>query len=1857
MSKEFYEKISSLSPKRLALLALDLHAESEALKRARSEPIAIVGASCRVPGGVRTPEDFWRLLSQGVDAITEVPRERWDAEALFDPDPSKRGRTYARWGGFIDGVDQFDAAFFGVSPREASRMDPQQRMLLEVAWEALERAGQPPDQLAGSKSGVFLGIIGSDYAQLQARQLGDAPDIYHLTGTSLNAAAGRLAYTLGLQGPCMSIDTACSSSLVGLHVACQSLRNRECDLALSAGVNLMLMPDPTVALSSSRGLAPDGRCKTFDAAANGFVRAEGCVVLVLKRLSDALANGDEILSLVAGSAVNQDGASSGLMVPNGPAQERVIEQALASAGLKPSQVSFVEAHGTGTSLGDPIELQALARVLGAGRSADTPLYVGSVKTNVGHLEATAGLTGILKTALSLRHEAIPPNLHFHRLNPDIVLDGAPVVVPTALQPWPRAEQPRLAGVSAFGISGTNAHVILQEPPVPSSRPAVPARGAELLVLSARSSEALQAMAGSHAHWLAAHPEVSLRDICATAALSRSHHEHRLALAGHTHAELEEKLGAYARGEPVPGAATGRASGQTRRRVVFVFPGQGSQWLGMGRKLLAEEAAFREAMERCDAAIQACAGFSVLGELAAEEGKGRLHEIDVIQPVLFAMEVALAELWRAWGIEPDAVVGHSMGEVAAAHVAGTLSLEDAAKVICRRSRLLRGVSGQGSMLLVDLTLEEAKQALHGWESQVSVAVSNSVRSTVLSGAPGALEDIAQRLKQRDVFCRFVKVDVASHSPQMDPLRPDLLAALQDLAPRASRVPICSTVTGRMTDGAEFRAGYWADNLREPVLFSKAIEKLAVDGHDLFIELSPHPILLPAVEQHLRHLGREGTVLPSLRRDEDERGAMLSSLGALYAVGHEVDLKRQHPVRGRLAALPTYPWQHERFWIESSTRTRRARDAGHHPLLGTHLSLAGQEGAHLWQTELYADSPSYLSDHVVHGEVVLPGTGYLEMALAGASEAFGPGRLALEDVIFQEMMVLPREEALSVQMRVIPGADGTRRFQVFSRPVDGVGAWTLHAEGRLSESTRAEPFALDEARARCPELLEGEKHYQLMLERGVDFGPSFRLVKEMWKGEGEAVARLELSPSVAAEMTAHQLHPALLDACLQAINGAGLGDRRGETFVPVAVDSLRMHGRPGHALWSHARVRPGTGGGPGSIEADVTLLDAEGNILMEARGLMARRLDAVRRRSADEIDQWMYRVDWQEAPRETPTAVSESKPGTWLVLADRAGFSAKLRAVLSERGERCILVSHGEETRLIEPGHYVVDPSRAEGFTRILDAEFGAGRPACRGVVHLFSLDVPGLEAGADALVKARTLGAASALHLTQALVASGFRDMPRVCLVTEGVQAVKPGEQVAHVEQAPLWGLGRVLTLEHPELRCCSVDLGARDEVQARALADELLASSPEEQVALRGSARFVARLSRMERSTAAPAELRADATYLITGGLGGLGLKLAEWLVDRGARHLALLGRKGASAEAQPVLDALRAGGVEVRVFKADAAARPDLERVLGEVAAEMPPLRGVFHAAAVLDDGVLVNLTAERLRTVMEPKVHGAWHLHTLTASAPLEHFVLFAAAGSLLGSPGQGNYAAANVFLDALAAYRRGLGLPALSVDWGAWAGVGLAAAAEARGERITQRGVDTMPPSQALEALSRILGSPLSRVVVMRFDLRQWSEFYLTAARSPFLSRLAREQASAANVPAVRGAFVETLRAAEVLKRASLLEAHLCEQAGHVLRLAPSRIDPQEPLGSMGLDSLMGLEIRNRLEASLGLRLPATLVWRHPTVAALVVHLAEQLQLPITTQAEQPRDEAATLEAAIVNNVKQLSDDEAEALLAEKLAALAD
>ncbi|MEU9236942.1 type I polyketide synthase [Streptomyces subrutilus] len=916
-----------------------LRGRLDALEQKRHEPIAIVGIGCRLPGGVTSPGAFWQMISSGTDAITGVPGDRWDADAYYDPDPNAPGRTTMRFGGFIDGVDRFDPYFFGISPREAARMDPQQRHFLEVAWEALEDAGLPREKLQGSATGVFVGANATDYLQMQLEDPAGL-DTYTVVGGTNCIISNRLSYQLDLRGPSMTVDTACSSSLVAVHLACQSLRTQECSTAVAAGMNLILSPTMTVAHSKGLPLAPDGRCKTFDAKADGYTRGEGVGVLVLKRLSDATRDGDRIWAVIRGSAVNQDGLTNGLTAPSGLSQRDVIRAALRSARLEPSQVTLLEAHGTGTSLGDPIEVEALHEVYGTADAGGGSCVLGSVKTNIGHLEAGAGLAGLIKVALSIHHRAVAPNLHLEEVNPHISLGGGRLRIPTEAASWDEPAERRHGAVSSFGAGGTNAHVVLgpapqdDEAPRPgdappgeaapqAAAPGVPqaVQGPWLLPVYAGTADALVPMARAWRDHLQDRRtrQEPFSALVHGATTRRTRHAHRLAVAASTHAEAAERLDMWLADKAPASVVTGRTGGDISDKVVFVFPGQGAQRAGMGRELMRVCPVFTAAVTECDEAFRRWTdgGFSVIDTVMGLEDGAPLERIDVIQPALFAIAVGLAARARAFGVEPDAVVGHSMGEVAAAHVAGVLSLDDAARVICRRSFLLRRISGQGAMLVAGLPFDQAAEFVADHSDRVSVAVSNSPTSTVLSGDPEVLAELAGALEARNVFCRHVKVDVASHSPQVDALRADLLAELKGIEPRAGRVPVLSTVTGELCDGSGFDAEYWAGNLREPVLFWDAVGSLIDSDHGVFVEMSPHPTLLSAVEQAFEHSGREGLALPSMRRDEPEAHGLLEILGSLHAHGLPARLAELLPAApARPVPLPSYAWQHESFWFRAS-----------------------------------------------------------------------------------------------------------------------------------------------------------------------------------------------------------------------------------------------------------------------------------------------------------------------------------------------------------------------------------------------------------------------------------------------------------------------------------------------------------------------------------------------------------------------------------------------------------------------------------------------------------------------------------------------------------------------------------------------------------------------------------------------------------------------------------------------------------------------------------------------------------------------------------------------------------------------------
>lgn len=1553
-----YPTIASLSQ----YLAGDFDTETAASqdRAATTEPIAIIGIGCRFPGA-HGPRAFWQLLRAGVDAITEVPPERFDLNVVYDPDPATPGTINTRWGGFLEQVDQFDAHFFGISPREAARMDPQQRLLLEVAWEALEDAGQAVERLAGTSAGVFIGIATNDYGRIQ---LSDPTliDAYAGTGNALSIAANRLSYVFDFRGPSLAVDTACSSSLVAVHLACQSLRNGESTLALAGGVNLILSPDITINFTKAGALAPDGRCKTFDARANGFVRSEGVGVVVLKPLTRALADGDPIYAVIRGSAVNQDGRSNGLMAPNPLAQEAVLREAYRRAGVSPGQVQYVEAHGTGTFLGDPIEARALGTVLATERLDGDLCAIGSVKTNIGHLEAAAGVAGLVKVALALKHRQLPPSLHFQEPNPHIPFATLPLRVQTVLEPWPEGSSPALAGVSSFGFGGTNAHVVLQEAPstlYEAEQPeehagnngqlvASPAQASWLFPLSARSPQALQALARAYQEVLTTHEVTpSLQDLCYTVSVRRSHHDHRLAVAGSSREELDEGLAAFLRGEARSGLSSGRAAAGRRKKLVFVFSGQGSQWHGMGKMLLAQEPVFREALEQCDQVMQAYTDWSVLQTITSgEESSSRLNEVDVVQPTLFAMQVALAALWRSWSVVPDAVVGHSMGEVAGAYVAGALSLEDAARVICRRSRLAKRTSGQGAMAVVDLSFAQAQQVLAGYENRVSIAASNSPTSTVLSGDPAALRAIMEHLQQQDVFCRSVNVDFASHSPQMDSLRADLLHALEGLRPHTASLPIYSTVTGTVSDGLTCDANYWVRNLREPVLFSTMVQRLLEDGHDIFLEISPHPILLGAIQQGLRHAEREGHTLPSLRREEDERLVMLGSLGALYALGYPVDWRTLYSADSRCVSLPSYPWQRERCWLDT------------------------------------------------------------------ASSALSAHRAPL-------------------------------------------------------------------------------KHHQ---------------------------------------------------------------------SVPPVSD--------------HNREK--------------------------------------RSQVQELLDDWCYELQWHRQDDQQEPPPSRTAPGTWLILADQSGVGEDFAALAEAAGEESVLVRPGETYAGLESGHYYLRPGHREDVQQLLAAVLGSEHPPCRGIIHLWSLDAPSAEATtASSLEGAQTLSCGTALSLVQELGHKEAADCPRLWLVTRGAQAVEQTSGSLAIAQAPLWGLGRAIAQEHPTLWGGLVDLDANDSPQESAahLWAAVARTDGEDQLAFRQGRGYVARLGRTRPSIEQQPTFRwrPDGTYLITGGLGDLGLLVARWMVEQGARRLILLGRTqlppraawrevetgGRLAQQITAVRDLEALGASIHLAAVDVADEERLRAFLDEFRAEgWPPIRGVVHLAGVVEGQPLLALNPATFNPVLRPKTVGSWLLHCLLRDDPLDFFVLFSSAASLLGvmGQGQGSYAAANAFLDSLAHHRLLQGLPALSLNWGPWSQIGLAARYE-RTERLARRGIDSIAPEQGLATLEQLFQASTAQVVVMPVNWPQLRRSFPSVDASPLFACLPREDRDAfsasADVQAKALVTRATLLAASSEERALLVQSYLYAQIARVLGLSTANFDEQQPLNTLGLDSLMAVELKNRIAVDLGVK----------------------------------------------------------------------
>lgn len=2155
-----------------------------------TEPIAIVGIGCRFPGA-NNPAEFWNLLKNGIDGISEVPADRWDADTYYDPEPDQPGKMITRSGGFVDQIDQFDPHFFGISPREATRMDPQQRLALEVVWEALENAGIPPQQLAGSDTGVFFGISNGDFSIPQYLNT-KIIDPYTGTGNAFSISANRISYVLDVHGPSVALDTACSSSLVGIHLAAQSLRSGESGMAIAGGVNLIISPELTITFSQAHMMSPEGRSKTFDASADGYVRGEGCGVVILKRLSDAQRDGDRILALIHGSAVNQDGRSNGITAPNGKAQQAVIHKALENARLQAQDIDYIETHGTGTILGDPIEANALVEVM-RGRPASNPCLIGSVKANIGHLESAAGVAGFIKVVLALKNQEIPPLLHFQKLNPRIQIPKSELKVASELQPWPASKKGRLAGVSSFGFGGTNAHIVLGEAPAAEISPVPVERTRHIFTLSAKSEKALNSLVERSTKYLSENSALPPGDVCFTTNTGRNHFSSRLAVIAENTANLETKLEHYLNGDAVAGlTVTGRIP-KNRGKLAFLFTGQGPQYVDMAKVLYGTQPTFKQTVDRCAQILEQYLEHSIL-DVIFENGttKGLIHETQYTQPALFTIEYALAELWRGWGIEPDYVLGHSVGEYVAACFAGFFSLEDGLKLITARGKLMQALPQKGEMVVVFAPMEQVQEFIAPHLADISIAAVNGPTSIVISGKREAIQMVVARLTDSGINTRPLTVSHAFHSPLMAPILDEFEKVAAEIKTEMPRLPLVSNLTGKILGPWEMPdAQYWRKHIREAVQFNDGMKLLESEGCEIFIEIGPNPILLGMGIRCVPELAAKW--LPSLKKDQDDWEILLGSLASLYTLGFDIDWKKfDANYKRQRVDLPSYPFQRIRCWQdevwENSARAARAADLARkngalHPLLKKKIVSPVLQHT-VFEAIFDVRSLPLLDDHRVFDIPVFPGVGYLEMALAGGRQFWGQTEIVIENAEILEPMSFMDNEHRSVQLILEPKESNSVDFQIFSQTeidAESEAEWKLHARGTLrqSASEATEPVELEKLKQRFESEIEIDSFYNQVRERGIEYGPRFRGIGQLKYHGNEVLGRVSLPELIENELDDYLLHPSLLDASFQLLGGVlAESDTAGDgVYLPVGVEKLHFLQSPTRTLWSHIVVHSEMTDGADFLTATIQLYNDQGQLVAEVKNAQFKHanLQAFSQLSKPKLNEWIYQLEWQEKELSDNLPTNGSAAGNWLVFSDETESVDELARSIEKNGG-CTVIVPGEKVEKVAENRWELDFLQPDQLQQLFENLKQEELFPLAGIIYFCENKVAGDLTGAVGPMTSRIL------HLVQMITAANLTKPPQLWLVTRGAQLVTENDTLTDLPAGTIWGLGRVIALEHPELDCRRIDLAEEAaENEAQLLVNEILASDREDQIAYREGKRFVARLMRglpkqqnnqlkipenqsfrldipqrgvlenlkivpvnddhpaanqvkikvratglnfrdvlnaldlypgdpgplggecagevieigaevthlkigdpvlaiasgsfgshvitygdlairkpdnlsfeaaatipitfltahyalnrlakisstdrvlihtasggvglaaiqlaqlagaeifgtagnpekraflknlgiphimnsrtldfadeilestggkgvsivlnslsgdyiprnlsvidergcfleigkvgiwapekiaevkpnlayhtialddMSRDNPAliqemfrelmplfesgklrplhhrifPLEwvvqafrfmaqakhigkviisqnensgIRPDAAYLITGGLGALGLLISRWLVAQGARHLVLsdlgTGSEKAKEQVQELLDA----GVSVHVLPGNIARSEDVTALFAQIQELAVPLRGIIHLAGVLDDGVLTQQSRERFEKVLAPKVAGSWYLHENSKTLELDFFVTFSSIAALFGSPGQGNYAAANAFMDSLARYRSQQNLPALSINWGPWGQVGMAASLDRPDQqRQAGNGVNQIDPENGLFILEKLLHEKVSQVGAFSIN---WPVFFrqFPAGMEPvFLSALKQKLQPVQEKSADNSHVLKELEAAAPEKRKELLTNHLRTEAIKILGLdADYPLDPKQPLSEMGLDSLMAIEMKNALSSMVGQNLPATLLFNYPTIAGLAGHLVDDL-FPTENHPSAESEEATETEEDIEN----LSDDEVEAMLSQKLAEL--
>ncbi len=2204
--------------------------------------IAIIGMACRYPGHSNNPAAFWEVLKNGIDAVEDLGDKRWSLEEFYDPDPSVPGKVYSRWGGLVDQVDEFDNEFFGIAPVEATSMDPQQRLLLETSWEAIEYAGYSPTQFTGSQGAVFVGAGPNEYGQ-QAIGLGDPALInaYMGTGNSLSIAAGRISYTLGWQGPCSAIDTACSSSLVAIHLACQSLNTGESDIALAGGVNLTLSALTNITLSRAQMLSADGRCKTFDASANGYVRSEGCGMVFLKRLEDAVRDNDNILAIVRGTAINQDGRSQGLTAPNGLAQESVIRKALQRAQVNPSEIEYVEAHGTGTALGDPIEMRSIASVYG-NAPRQQPLLVGSVKTNLGHTEVAAGAAGLIKIILSMQNGVIPPHLHLKQISPHLNLDTKKISIPTAVTPWNSSK--RMAAVSSFGFSGTNSHAIIEQAPAQQKAVNAVDRTAHILTLSAKSPEALQAQIRNHLAFLKANPETNLADLCFTSNNGRNHFANRVAFVAQSSDNLLAQLQTF---NTETLARNKFRSGDP----VFLFSGQGSQYPNMGKTLYDTHAAFRQSMDRCNQLLADELEHSLLSVLWGRN-TALLNQTRYTQPALFALEYSLAMLWRSWGVAPGLVMGHSVGEFAAACIAGAFSLEDGIRLIAARGRLMQELPEAGSMMAVMTDEALVQNAIASYGDELSIAAYNGPAQIAVSGRKDALEQLAAELAGQGIEVRPLDVSHAFHSALMQPMLAELEKVARSVKFQNPRVGVVSNLYGRVVKDEIAKADYWVRHVREPVRFAQGIAAIAKQKCSALIEMGPRPTLLGMGRNCVPDM--DTLWLPSLRQGHDDWKQILSAVAELYQSGTDPDWKGfEQPYQRNRVVLPTYPFQRKRFWMGGDVNKFKASFKRFQlPMLGERLHTPGSKQIR-FETLYNSTTPAYIGDHRLFGTIVVPGASHLALMLSAAQAAFGATQSELSNVCFLQPLVLGESEERHVHLVMDPKEDGVAFAELMSISVSGdvndPNQWTVHCNGnihyRVELETAQQELPWDDIKSNWKPVMASEAFYNTFANMGYNLGEAFQWLGDGWYN-GPVAVRAVRWPKMPDNMKLYQLYPGLLDSFFQSLAScrpkgsdelAFESGSNNEIYIPFAMEKLKFYRMPeaGEALWLHSSLRDELTKDTTTTTGDIRLVDAAGKVVAEVIAIdnrKASRSALQQGMNKNAVDDWFYQPRWVSKPNENriaPPAVNDAA-SRFVVLGKGDVLQAAVVQKLQAAQVPVLQLVPPSSAALAGPDCIALALDDHDALQTQLKLAFGEQGQLCLGILNLAGVHRQDGNLSLETMQVQQMDSCGTALALVQALSAIGWNHPPKLWLCTQQAQAIDGDNAALQLSQHALWGLGRVISMEHAELNPTRIDLalhadGTLDALDLDLLLRELLAGDGEDQIAIRRGVRHVERLesgsnprtalhlpesdcwqvtvppdgvldhlgivaadrgivgpldveirvratalnfrdvlnalgmfkefaeragidmptslplgfdfagevisvgsevkslqpgdhvfgatmgslrshvitpeiftvkkpehlsfaqaaaiptvfltvyyglkrlagikkgdkvlihacaggvglaalqlaqqagaevyataspgkwdflrsrgvkhlfnsrnldfadqireltdgygvdmvlnsingecipkslellapngrfveigkidvwsreriaevrsdvqyflfdltetlandpqllgSLMEEVAAdysagkleplplqtfpmsdmaagfrhlaqarnigkvvitnnddlvqPPIRIHADRSYLITGGAGALGLKVADSLVRQGARHLLLTSRRQPDANAQAAIASLQQKDVSVILANADVSDEQQVMALMQRFGSELPPLSGIIHAAGVLDDGMLAQQNWSRFETVLAPKMTGTWNLHVHSQQQPLDLFVCFSSIASLLGSPGQGNYAAANAFLDGFMQFRRQQGLPGISINWGPWAEIGMAARTHVESRFSGSNGVNALLPEKAIEAFERVLqdNPPQVGIAAMEWD-KLVANLGLTKPPAYYSHlRIRQAGASSSDIQKMAEAMMTQLREVAPSERQQMLIDALCAQLARVMGFdSPDKIRPNQPLQELGLDSLMAVEMRNVVNGFVGRALPATLLFKYPTLEELSGYLITELFPDHTNELADELGEAAPEEntaastqnvdpglvdsftrrhdqddiAVIRANLEAMSEEDAASMLAKRLAAL--